>query len=113
MTTVFDAAGEGSAKACWVLMRRAKRTSLSPQALPRNPRGFSRLPVTAPKNRTRIGPHLGRQKLSLFSPKIGYVRRSETTRPTKLCGRVLVGNHRHLEEHWCGEGDSADPTCSR
>ena len=24
MTTVFDAAGEGSAKACWVLMRRAR-----------------------------------------------------------------------------------------
>src|SRR6202521_319448 len=34
MTTVFDAAGEGSAKACWVLMRRAKRTSLSPQVPP-------------------------------------------------------------------------------
>src|SRR5713101_4358522 len=77
MTTVFDAAGEGSAKACWVLMRRAKRTSLSPQALPRNLRGCSRLPVTAPKNRTRIGPHLGRRKVSLFSPKSGYVRRSE------------------------------------
>src|SRR6266511_1814920 len=77
MTTVFDVAGEGSAKACWVLMRRAKRTSLSPQALPRNLRSFSRLPVTAPKNRTRIGPHLGRRKMTLFSPKTGYVRRSE------------------------------------
>jgi len=33
--------------------------------------------VTAPKNRTRIGPHLGRRKVSLFSPKSGYVRRSE------------------------------------
>src|SRR5712692_3034564 len=83
MTTVFDAAGEGSAKACWVLMRRAKRTSLSPQALPRNLRGCSRLPVTAPKNRTGIGPHLGRRKVSLFSPKIGYVRRSELS----LAGR--------------------------
>jgi hypothetical protein len=77
MTTVFNAAGEGSAKACWVLMRRAKRTSLSPQALPQNLRGCSRLPVTAPKNRTCIGPHLGRRKVSLFSPKSGYVRRSE------------------------------------
>src|SRR6266849_1521478 len=86
MTTVFDA-GEGSAKACWVLMRRAKRTSLSPQALPRNLRGCSRLPVTAPKNRTRIGPHLGRRKVSLFSPKSGYVRRSVITgetNPAKL-----------------------------
>src|SRR6266852_3576910 len=83
MTTVFDAAGEGSAKACWVLMRRAKRTSLSPQALPRNLRGCSRLPVTAPKNRTRIGPHLGRRKVSLFSPKSGYVRRSEISKASR------------------------------
>src|SRR5882672_10808431 len=79
MTTVFDAAGEGSAKACWLLMRRAKRTGLSPQALPRNLRSFSQLPVTAPKNRTRIGPHHRRRKMNLFSLKTGYVRRSELT----------------------------------
>src|SRR5258708_4475817 len=98
MTTVFDAAGEGSAKACWVLMRRAKRTGLSPQALPRNLRGFSQLPVTAPKNRTRIGPHHGRRKVSLFSPKTGYVRRSEIGRcflgrpePGRRAGTAQVG----------------------
>ena len=34
MITVFDAAGDGSDKACWALMRRAK--SLSPQACPEN-----------------------------------------------------------------------------
>jgi hypothetical protein len=50
---------------------------MRPQVPPQNLRGFSRLPVTAPKNRTRIGPHLGRRKVSLFSPKTGYVRRSE------------------------------------
>src|SRR5712671_1155197 len=91
MTTVFDAAGEGSAKACWVLMRRAKRTSLSPQALPRNLRGCSRLPVTAPKNRTRIGPHLGRRKVSLFSPKSGYVRRSEFSGNVRGITRPRIG----------------------
>src|SRR6266508_3431127 len=97
MTTVFDVAGEGSAKACWVLMRRAKRTSLSPQALPRNLRSFSRLPVTAPKNRTRIGPHLGRRKMTLFSPKTGYVRRSES-RATAAANRSNRGR---------GQGDEA------
>jgi hypothetical protein len=28
ITTVFDAAGDGSAKACWVLMPRARRNFL-------------------------------------------------------------------------------------
>src|SRR5882672_2424785 len=86
MTTVFDAAGEGSAKACWLLMRRAKRTGLSPQALPRNLRSFSQLPVTAPKNRTRIGPHHRRRKMNLFSLKTGYVRRSEVMARRTACG---------------------------
>ena len=52
-----DAAGEGSAKACWVLMRRAKRTSLSPQAPPQNLHRFRGLRFADLKNRTGIGPH--------------------------------------------------------
>src|SRR5262249_37220932 len=59
MTTVLDGAGEGSAKASWVLMRRSKkRTRLGPQVHGENLRRFRQLYRGDRKNRTGIGPHL-------------------------------------------------------
>src|SRR5215469_13308256 len=44
MTTVLDGAGEGSAKASWVLMRQSKkRTRLGPQGHGQSPRRFKQL----------------------------------------------------------------------
>jgi hypothetical protein len=40
MTTVFDAAGEGSAKACWVLMRRARADKLESASSAAKPSPF-------------------------------------------------------------------------
>jgi hypothetical protein len=58
MTTVLDGAGEGSAKASWVLMRRSKkRTRLGPQVRGEDLRRFSQLHRGDRKNRTGIGPH--------------------------------------------------------
>src|SRR5947199_1372523 len=95
MTTVFDAAGEGSAKACWVLMPRAKADRFESASSPRNLRRFSQLPVTAPKNRTRIGPHHRRRKMNLFSPKTGYVRRSELGRRLYSERRITLRDRCH------------------
>ena len=81
-TTAFDAAGEGSAKACWATHAPSLRADKfrGPQALPQNLRRFSGLRLAHPKNRTAIGPHPRGAKRPLISTtEIGYVRRSEIT----------------------------------
>src|SRR2546430_1137801 len=82
MTTVLDGAGEGSAKASWVLMRRSKkRTCLGPQAPGQNLRGFRQLNFVDRKSRTGIGPHPpapGRAESPvILVVEAGYVRTSE------------------------------------
>src|SRR5258707_214216 len=95
MTTVFDAAGNGSAKACWVLMRRAKRTSLSPQAPPQNLHCFRSLRFGDLKNRRGIGPHPGARKTPVISVgKMGYVRRSKIKKSLLLAKRARVSRSR-------------------
>jgi hypothetical protein len=62
MTTLFDAAGKGSAKACWALMRRATADKFESASFAANPSPFQEVCFEDPKNRTGIGPHLKAQK---------------------------------------------------
>src|SRR5262245_31941783 len=55
--TVLDDAGEGSAKACWALMRGAERTCLGPQAKAKSSSCLKNFCLSSRKNRTCIGPH--------------------------------------------------------
>src|SRR5277367_405465 len=66
MTTVFNGAGEGSAKASWVLMRRTRADTFRSANRRKNLHRFSMLHVAEPKNRTSIGPHPGRKKNQRF-----------------------------------------------
>src|SRR5271169_6746742 len=66
MTTVFDAAGEASAKASWVLMRRTRADTFRSASSRKNLYCFSKLHVAEPKNRTCIGPHSRTQKYQRF-----------------------------------------------
>src|SRR5271170_2663422 len=66
MTTVFNDAGEGSAKASWVLMRRTRADTFRSANRRKNLHRFSMLHVAEPKNRTSIGPHPGRKKNQRF-----------------------------------------------
>jgi hypothetical protein len=59
---VFDAAGKGSAKACCVLMRRARADKFASASFAAIPSPFQALRLADQKNRTGIGPHLGVQK---------------------------------------------------
>src|ERR1700730_13698827 len=80
MTTIFDAAGRGSAKACWVIMWRARAdtfasASVAAKALPLQavvPRGSEKADMywSAP-------PAAKRPVISAL--EVGYVRRSEFT----------------------------------
>src|SRR5271168_4832972 len=78
MTTVFNGAGEGSAKASWVLMRRTRADTFRSANRRKNLHRFSMLHVAEPKNLTCIGPHPRTQKKPTISVvDTGYVRRSE------------------------------------
>src|SRR5271167_4071297 len=78
MTTVFNGAGEGSAKASWVLMRRTRADTFRSANRRKNLHRFSMLHVAEPKNRTCIGPHPRTPKKPTISVvERGYVRRSE------------------------------------
>src|SRR5271170_6379121 len=80
MTTVFNGAGEGSAKASWVLMRRTRADTFRSANRRKNLHRFSMLHVAEPKNRTCIGPHPWTPKKPTISVvERGYVRRSEFT----------------------------------
>src|SRR5271168_1502277 len=66
MTTVFNGAGEGSAKASWVLMRRTRADTFRSANRRKNLHRFSMLHVAEPKNLTCIGPHPRTQKNQRF-----------------------------------------------
>src|SRR5277367_2387217 len=66
MTTVFNGAGEGSAKASWVLMRRTRADTFRSANRRKNLHRFSMLHVSEPKNLTCIGPHPRTQKNQRF-----------------------------------------------
>src|SRR5271163_1351408 len=89
MTTVFNGAGEGSAKASWVLMRRTRADTFRSANRRKNLHRFSMLHVAEPKNRTCIGPHPRTPKKPTISVvERGYVRRSE------LRCRIAAGSSR-------------------
>src|SRR5271167_3110513 len=97
MTTVFNGAGEGSAKASWVLMRRTRADTFRSANRRKNLHRFSMLHVAEPKNRTCIGPHPRTPKKPTISVvERGYVRRSEV-RPHKTRAAAMPGPWRKGE----------------
>src|SRR6266478_542507 len=84
MTTVFDAAGEGSAKACWALMRRAredKHESASSAAKPSPSQGLAFCRPEKPDTywSAVLVRTPGAERPVISVVEIGYVRRSEFT----------------------------------
>src|SRR5213080_5035017 len=80
MTTVFDAAGKGSAKACWALMRRARADrfgSASSAAKPSTFQEGASCKIKKPDMYWSAPRDAERPVISVV--KIGYVRRSEIT----------------------------------
>src|SRR2546428_12200176 len=78
MTTVFDAAGKGSAKACWALMRRARADrfgSASSAAKPSTFQEGASCKIKKPDMYWSVPRDAERPVISVV--KIGYVRRSE------------------------------------
>src|SRR5438034_9443201 len=78
MTTVFDAAGKGSAKACWALMRRARADrfgSASSAAKPSTFQEGASCKIKKPDMYWSAPRDAERPVISVV--KIGYVRRSE------------------------------------
>src|SRR5271169_765389 len=114
MTTVFNGAGEGSAKASWVLMRRTRADTFRSANRRKNLHRFSMLHVAEPKNRTCIGPHPRTPKKPTISVvERGYVRRSEGSAISRremhiehLHGVKLVehGSRREARRQWFKPG---------
>src|SRR6266566_4878417 len=80
MTTVFDAAGKGSAKACWALMRRARADrfgSASSAAKPSTFQEGASCKIKKPDMYWSAPRDAERPVISVV--KIGYVRRSESS----------------------------------
>src|SRR5229473_8535158 len=78
MTTVFDAAGKGSAKACWAFMRRARADrfeSASSAAKPSSFQGGASCKIKKPD--MYWSAHRGAERPVFSVVKISYVRRSE------------------------------------
>src|SRR5271165_1634228 len=79
MTTAFDAAGEGSARACWALIRRARADRFESASSTAKPSPFQRvaLPRSEKPDTYWSAPrHAKRPVISVV--EIGYVRRSES-----------------------------------
>src|SRR5260370_21206900 len=86
MTTVFDAAGEGSAKACWVLMRRARADRFESASAAAIPATFQRVAFRRPEKPDMDWSALRAAERAVISVvEIGYVRRSEFTPMFHCC----------------------------
>src|SRR5882724_10291454 len=78
MTTVFDAAGEGSAKACWALMRRARADKLESASSAAKPLPFQAVALCRPEKPDMYwSAPPGPKRPVISAAEIGYVRRSE------------------------------------
>src|SRR5208283_3855112 len=99
MTTVFDAGGEGSAKACWALMRRARADRFESANSAAIPSPFQGLVFPRPKKPDRYWSAPRDAKRPAISVvEIGYVRRSEsravpTFRPSDHQREGLAAGH--------------------
>src|SRR5258707_9436906 len=91
MTTVFDAAGEGSAKACWVLMRRARADRFESASSAAIPSSFQRVAFRRPEKPDMYWSALRAAERPVISVvEIGYVRRSEIASGlSRRCRRTL------------------------
>jgi hypothetical protein len=80
MTTVFDAAGKGSAKACWVLMRRARADRFESASAAAKPSPFQGVVFRKTKKPDMYwsAPRAAERPV-ISVAEIGYVRRSEIT----------------------------------
>src|SRR6266481_7120859 len=95
MTTVFDAAGKGSAKACWALMRRARADrfeSASSAAKHSMFQGGASRKIKKPDMYWSAPRGAERPVISVV--KIGYVRRSEFKRPP--CSVPVARKPQHM-----------------
>src|SRR6266403_3347318 len=78
MTTVFDAAGKGSAKACWVLLRRARGDGFESASAAAKPSPFQGVVFRKTKNPDMYwSAPRGAKRTVISALEIGYVRRSE------------------------------------
>src|SRR6266849_2647658 len=99
MTTVFDAAGKGSAKACWAFMRRARADrfeTASSAAKPSLFQGGASCKIKKPD--MYWSAHRGAERPVISVVKIGYVRRSEIMRLT-LRSTLCPDNRVHNDNH--------------
>src|SRR5438132_2161741 len=88
MTTVFDAAGKGSAKACWALMRRARADKFESASSAAKPPPFQEVAFCSPEKPDTYWSAPSRAERPVISVvEIGYVRRSEFT-SASLIGRL-------------------------
>src|SRR5437899_12981095 len=93
MTTVFDAAGKGSAKACWALMRRARADRFESASSAAKPSLFQRgASCKIKKPDMYWSAHRGAERPVISVVKIGYVRTSERLRCRKG-GAGTAGTH--------------------
>src|ERR1700730_2878111 len=84
MTTVFDAAGKGSAKASWALMRRARADRFESASSAAKPSPFQRdASCKIKKPDMYWSAPRGTVRPVISAVEIGYVRRSEIRRPNK------------------------------
>src|SRR6202022_3699212 len=80
MTTVFDAAGKGSAKASWALMRRARADRFESASSAAKPSPFQRdASCKIKKPDMYWSAPRGAVRPVISAVEIGYVRRSELT----------------------------------
>src|SRR5437870_8102965 len=87
MTTVFDAAGKGSAKACWALMRRARADKFESASSAAKPPPFQEVAFCRPEKPDTYWSAPSRAERPVISVvEIGYVRRSEDTSSGKSAG---------------------------
>src|SRR5271166_5179545 len=81
MTTAFDAAGEGSARACWALIRRARADRFESASSTAKPSPFQRvaLPRSEKPDTYWSAPRHAKRPV-ISTTEIRYVRRSEHSR---------------------------------
>src|ERR1700730_17099262 len=88
MTTVFDAAGKGSAKASWALMGRARADTVEPQSAAAKPSPFSRdASCKIKKPDMYWSAPRGAVRPVISAVEIGYVRRSESKSSARRSGK--------------------------
>src|ERR1700730_10835228 len=112
MTTVFDAAGKGSAKASWALMGRARADTVEPQSAAAKPSPFSRdASCKIKKPDMYWSAPRGTVRPVISAVEIGYVRRSEIDEAAKtvvLADGTPLTVHR-FDDHWisAARGDTS------